>query len=164
VRTFLRRALLATGVVAVLAGTVAFFIFPHTNPSVIRAKARIIGPRLTYASLVYDDARWEVALKGVRSGDAAWLSVAADLRPALDTHPGEEMLGAVSTVLETNPVGAVQILLPRYGAEVVCGQDEEGLAIDRPRAERRVLLLERQPAAPELQACLTVVRHILEFE
>ena len=88
--------------------------------------------------------------------------MAADLRPALDTHPGEEMLGAVSTVLDANPAGAVQILLPRYGAEVVCGQDEEGSAIDRSRAERRALLLKGQPASPELQACLRVVRRILE--
>jgi hypothetical protein len=68
----------------------------------------------------------------------------------------------VSTVLDTNPAGAVQILLPRYGAEVVCGQDEEGFPVDRPRAERRALLLKGQPAAPELQACISVVRRILE--
>jgi hypothetical protein len=137
-------------------------MFPHTNPSAIHAKARIIGSRLTYAPLASEEARWEVVLKGVRSGEAPWLSVAADLRPALDTHPGEEMLGAVSTVLDTNPEGAVQILLPHYGADVVCGQDEEGLAIDRARAKRRTLLLKGQPATPELQACLSVVGHILE--
>ena len=70
-RTFLRRALVATGVVAALAGILAFLMFPHTDPWAIHRKTRIIGSRLTYAPLASDDARWEVVLKGVRSGDAA---------------------------------------------------------------------------------------------
>ena len=158
----LRRALVATGVLVALAGISALLLFPHTDPRAIRWKIRIIGSTLTYAPLASDDANWELVLKGVRSGDAAWLSVAADLRPALDTHPGEEMFGAVSTVLDKDPTGALRILLPSYGAEVVCGQDEQGSAVDRLRAERRALLLKGLPAAPERQACLGVVRRILE--
>ena len=158
----LGRALVATDVLSVLAGISALLMFPHTDPWVIRLKTRIIGSRLTYAPLASNDAKWEFVLKGVRSGDATWLSVASDLRPALDTHPGEEMIGAVSTVLEKNPTGALRNLLPSYGAQVVCGEDEEGSAIDRLHAERRAQLLKALPASPERQACLADVRRILE--
>jgi hypothetical protein len=111
-----------------------------------------------------DQSKWELLFKGVRSGDAVWLKIAWELRPALDTHPGEEMLGAVSTVFDKNPMGALRILLPSYGAEAICSQDEEGSAIDRRRAERRMVLLKLQPASPECQACLGVVERILESD
>jgi len=54
----------------------------------------------------------------------------------------------------------VQILLPHYGAEVVCGQDEEGRTIDWARAEHRAGLLENS-AVPEAGPCLAVIRQIL---
>jgi hypothetical protein len=154
----LRRALVGLGII----GISALPIFPHTNLWAIRWKIHIIGPRLTYGPLATDDAAWEVVLNGVRSGDSAWLSVASDLKPALDSHPSEEMDGAVSTVLDKNPSGALRILVPSYGAKIVCGEDEEGSVIDRLHAERRALLLKALPASPERQACLSVVGRVLE--
>ena len=161
----LKRALVGLGLLlAILIGICALLIFPHTDPWAIRWKIHIIGPGLTYGPLAADDAAWEVVLNGVRSGDSAWLSVASDLLPVLDTHPGEEMIGAVSTALDKNPSDALRILLPSYGAKIVCGQDEEGLVINRLHAERRALLLKAPPASaePNAQACLSVVGQVLE--
>jgi hypothetical protein len=161
VKRIRRWALIAIGGLLSIAAISAFLLFPSTNPWVIRFKTHIIGAVLTYAPLASDDDKWELVLKGVRSGDETWLQVALDLYPALDTHPGEEMLGAVATAFDKNPSGAVRILLPTYGAQVVCGEDEEGSGIDRLHAERRAQLVEGLTASPERAACLTVIRQIL---
>jgi hypothetical protein len=145
----------------VLAAAVACCLFPHTNPSIIHLKTMVLGPRLTYAPLTYDDARWEVVLEGVRSADVRWLQVAADLRPALDTHPGEEMLSAVSSVLELNPDDAIQLLIPAYGADLICAEDEYGASLPTAVAERRVRLLEHRAASPAAQECIAAVKRIL---
>jgi len=162
-RKHLRVALIAACILVGLVSAVALLLFPHTNPYVIHAKTLVIGPRLVYGPLAYDDAKWEVVLRGVRSGEPAWLHVAVDLKPALDTHPGEEMLGAVSTVVDTNPLGAVQILVPQYGAELVCGQGEDGLAIDQNRAERRVRLVQTV-GGPQREGCLKILRRLFKNE
>ncbi len=160
-KRFRRWALIAVGGLLSIAGISVLLLFPYTDPSVIHFKTHIIGSGLTYAPLASDDDKWELVLKGVRSGDETWLRVASDLYPALDTHPGEEMLGAVSTAFDKNPGGALRILLPSYGSQVVCREDEEGSVIDRLHAERRAKLLEGLPASPEREACLTVIRQIL---
>jgi hypothetical protein len=148
-----------------IAGIVILGVWPCTNPWVVHAKSRILGPRLVYGPLAYDDDLWEVVLVGVRSGDSAWLRVAVDLRPSLDTHPGEEMLGAVSSVLDKNPIGALDMLLPLYGPSIVCAEDDEGAPISRVRAKERVQLLERMGKNQErkelLEACLGVLWGIL---
>ena len=137
---------------------VATLLFPHTDPLVIHAKVSLIGPRLVYGPLAADDSRWEVVLTGVETGQVAWLRVAADLRPALDTHPGEQMLGAVARVLDVNPLGAIETLLPIYGPDVVCGQDEEGTPLTGPRAERRIRSL-GSLGLPRVGPCLDALRH-----
>jgi len=157
----LRVAVIVACVLVAIVSAVAFLLFPHTNPYVIHAKTLVIGPRLVYGPLAYDDAKWEVVLRGVRSAEPAWLRVAADLRPALDTHPGEEMLEAVSAVVDTNPRGALEVLVPQYGAELVCGQAEDGRAIDRSRAERRAHLVETV-GGPKREDCLKILRQIFK--
>jgi hypothetical protein len=149
------------GAAIVILGFVAL-MYPYTQPSLIQAKARILGPRLTYASFARDDDRWSIVLAGVRSGDLQWLRVAAALRPALDTHPGEEMLGAVATMFEENPSDAVGVLLPAYGADPVCGVDEEGLPLDVSRAQQRIAILKRQRTSVGLQACLNILSRLAE--
>ena len=153
------RVLVLSAVLALLAGTAV--MYPYTQPALIQAKARIVGAGLTYAPLAHDDGRWSIVLTGVRSGELAWLRVAAALRPALDTHPGEEMLGAVATVLDRNPSDALRLLLPSFGAEAVCGVDEEGLPLEGSRAEHRVSLLEGQPSSAERQACLAILERLV---
>lgn len=141
-KQFHRWALSAFGGLLCFVGISVLLLFPQTDPFVIRLKTHIIGSGLTYAPLASDDDKWECVLEGVRSGDGTWLRVASDLYPALDTHPGEEMLGAVSTAFDKNPRGVLRILLPSYGAQAVCGEDEEGSVIDRLHAERRAQLLD----------------------
>jgi hypothetical protein len=126
--------------VALLAVAAAW---PSTRPSLIRCRVVIFGSQLTYGPLAYDDSRWAKVLDGVASGDPSWLHVAADLEPALDTHPGEEMIEAVSRAFDRNPVGALTILLPRYGEGIVCAHDEEGGFISPDRAHKRMNMLER---------------------
>jgi hypothetical protein len=158
-----RRLATACILCATLVGGAALLMFPHTSASAIRLKTRIIGANLVYRPLAYDEDRWEVILRGVRSGDPAWLGVAADLRVALDTHPGEEMLGAVSVAIEANPAGAIQILLPQYGPDVVCGQDEDGQPIGAGQAERRIRLLEKA-GVMNSGACLATMRKVVKNE
>jgi hypothetical protein len=140
-----RARTVALVVLVALAATGATVLWPWTYPTVIHAKARILGPGLVYGPLAADDGRWDSVLAGVRSADPLWLRVAVDLRPVLDTHPGEEMVAAVSGVLDKNPAGAIAILLPAYGVGVVCGQDDEGDVIAHETAEKRLRLLQRLP-------------------
>lgn len=156
-----RRALVGAAGLVLLAAMAALVLHPYTNPWIIHIKTHVVGSGLTYGPLASDDAKWETVLNGVRSGDSRWLRVAADLQPALDTHPGEEMAGALVNVLDKNPTGALQVLLPGYGAEVVCGEDEGGAAIDPIHAGRRAQLLRTQPESPERRACLTVVMRVI---
>jgi hypothetical protein len=122
----------AAAALLALAALLAVVMFPHTSPWVIRWKVRIIGCALTYGPLAYDDDRSSIVLNGVRTGNSAWLSVASGLRPTLDTHPGEEMLEAVSTVFDTNPAGALHILVPNRGLRSA----NRALSVSREDAER----------------------------
>jgi hypothetical protein len=136
--------------------------FPLTNPWVIQSKVRLLGPKTVYWPLAYYDESWEVVLKGVKSGSPVWLRPASDLYPALDTHPGEEMVEAVSTVFETNPSGAINILVPVYGADVVCGQREEGETIAPVTAEERSRVLKDIESAVADKKALEACRQILK--
>jgi hypothetical protein len=164
----IRRGLrIALGIVIVGGALVAAIEWPFTNPWLIRAKVRLLGPTIVYAPLAYRDEQWDAVLAGVKSGDAVWLYVAVDLYPALDTHPGEEMFGAVSTVVDKNPKGAVDVLLPTYGPAIVCGEQEEGQPINHATAERRVQLLAQIATSVKdkkaLEACLMTLKNNLQL-
>jgi hypothetical protein len=144
----------------------AAVLWPTTHPTLIHVKALAIGSRMTYGPLASDDSRWETVLHGVASGDSSWLRVASDLEPALDTHPGEEMIGAVSQAFDKNPFGALTILLPRYGEGIVCGQEADGGAISRDKAHQRLHLLETLPLTAvdglAIDRCHTVLTAALQ--
>ncbi len=122
-------------------------IFPLTNPWVIFSKDRITGVAWVYRGLSFEDDRWEVVLRGVKSGESIWLRVAADLKPALDTHPGEEMIGAVSIALDKNPESALKLLVPVYGAQLICGEEMDGSPLTPDHAKARRLLLSQTEVA-----------------
>jgi len=148
-------------VAALLVGAV----WPITRPWVIRLKVSLLGPGLAYGPLASDDDRWATVLAGVSSGDASWLHVAVDLEPALDTHPGEEMEGAVSEALDRNPVGALTILLPQFDMHVVCGQEKDGRVLSSDRARKRLLLLRtlstRVVDTHRLEGCIGIINAAL---
>jgi hypothetical protein len=156
-----RCAARAAGGAAILLGAAVLIAWPWTSPIIIHAKTMTLGPRLTYGSLAFDDERWEIVVAGVKSGEPKWLRVAIDLKPVLDTHPGEEMLEAVASAFEGNPRNAIRILIPVYGAPIVCGLDENG-PVSAQRAAQRLRLLEslrmQQAASPEVEACAAVLR------
>jgi hypothetical protein len=99
---------------------------------------------------------------GRGTGAPDWLIVAADLQPALDAHPAEEMKDAVAVVMDANPVGALEILLPRYGAEAVCATQQEGEPIERAKAEARLRVLERLSQTPQVEECTRALSGRLE--
>jgi hypothetical protein len=142
-------ALIALSVVA---------MYPHVNPSVIHWKAKVLGPRLTYGPLASREEVWDSIVAGVRSGEWRWLRVAVDLQPALDTHPGEEMVDAITSVIDANPHGAIQWLLPAYGAELVCGEEGAGVRVAGPRRQRRKALVEKVTDTAGTAACLEVLQ------
>lgn len=157
---------IAIGIIFVAAAIVGAIKFPLTNPWIIRAKVRLLGPGTVYWPLSYYDDSWDVVLAGVKSGSPVWLHVAAELYPALDTHPGEEMYEAVSTVIERNPVGAISILVPVYGADLVCGKGEEWQSISQAIAEKRLQTLTHIESAVSnkkaLEACRKVLRSAVQ--
>ena len=118
-------------------------IFPLTNPRIIYVKNHILGAGFNYRGLSYEEDRWDIVLKGVRSGERKWILLAADFKPVLDTHPGEEMLGAVSQVLDKNPQDAIRLLVPVYGAEIVCGEEEDGEPLNFNHATTRMQSLSK---------------------
>jgi len=117
-----------------LVGLLGVQTVPYANPRFLHVKAKLLGPGLTYAAVAPDDDAWDKVTSGVRRGSREWLVVAADLRPALDTHPGEEMHDAVAVAIDANPAEAVGILIGAYGAEAVCGSTADGEAIPRQRS------------------------------
>lgn len=161
-----KRAWIAIGVVIVAAVVAGAIKFPLTNPWIIRAKVRLMSPKAVYWPLSYYDESWEIVLKGVKSGSSVWLHVAADLYPALDTHPGEEMDEVVSTVIETNPADAIDILVPVYGADLVCGQQEEQ-PISPSLAEKRLNVLKSiesiVPNRKAFESCRQVLKNSLQL-
>ena len=150
-----RNRILAAG--AALIALAGISMYPHTNPSMIHFKTKTLGPRVTYGPLASREEVWETILAGVKSGEWHWLRVAVDLRPALDTHPGEQMLDAVASVIDVNPSGAIHWLLPAYGPQLVCGEVEAGVRVAGPRAQRRKALVEKVEDTGTA-ACLEVLR------
>jgi hypothetical protein len=158
----IQKSLLVAIAVAIVAVAVVGVIkFPITNPWVIRAKTHVFGPKAVYRPLAYYDEAWEVVLKGVKSGSSVWLRVAVDLYPALDTHPGEEMVEAVSTVIDTNPAGAIDTLVPIYGADIVCGQRGEEQTITPAVAEGRLGILKRTETTVTDKKAFETCRQVL---
>ena len=158
-----RRIVAALAALSLVGVVAAAAVWPSTSPTLIRAKAMVLGPRWVYRPLVADDDRWAEVLQGVRSGDLAWLHAAVALQPALDTHPGEEMLEAIVTVLDVNPSGAVSVLLPVYGVSLVCAQDEDGAPLGEARAGQRRQLLDglRNAADVNVAACRAAISHLV---
>ena len=152
-------------VVTVVAFVVAAY-WPHVSPNIIHFKVRLFGPEFVYRALVPYYGRWDVVLAGVKTGDPSWLRVAAELYPALDTHPGEEMLHAVSSVVERNPATAVSLLVPIYGVGVVCGEDGIDDFLTPAAAEKRLKGLQeyaqRVEATPELSACIQAAEEVMK--
>jgi hypothetical protein len=143
----------ATGV---LLAVLAFW--PHTSPSIVHLKTRLFGPRFVYGELTASNGGWDVVLAGVRTGDPEWLRVAVDLHGPLDTHPGEEMIEAVATVVERNPAAALTKLLPVYGVEIVCGAYAIDDVVAVATAERRQKavqeFVQQAGISPMLASCL----------
>jgi hypothetical protein len=131
---------------AILVAAVLVYGWLPVSPRLIAVAVRAVGPRPVYRLLSDDDVRWERIVAGVETGDAAWLRAAVALYPALDTHPGEEMFAAVSTVLEIDPSGAFGTLLPRYGPEVVCGGPWGEDPMTPAKARRRLAIVRALPA------------------
>ena len=154
-----RRAALG-GAVAVLAigALLASVYWPHSSPTMIHLKSQLLGPEFVFTALwTYHD-RWRTVVSGVMAGDPGYLRAAVELYPALDGEAAHDMVYAVSKVIECNPEGAISTLLPRYGAETVCGfsgMDPEfspELVIRRLRAVQAYAASAK--STPELDACL----------
>jgi hypothetical protein len=160
--TIRRRFTLLLGI-GVAGLSAAALFWPWTNAWMIHTRSHIVGASLVYASLAHSDDRWAVVLRGVRSGDPAWLHVAADLSPALDTHPGEEMLAAVSVAFDANPGGALAILVPTFGANMVCGRDETGAHLASEKAKERLetLMKGNQVLSADAASCARAISQSL---
>ncbi len=124
----------------------------------IHLKARLFGPEFVFAGLwTYHD-RWSAVVAGVAAGDSRYLRAAVDLYPSLDGEAAHDMVGAVSEVIERNPEGAISTLLPRFGAETVCGVSGIDAEVSPELAARRLhavrFYAESAISTPELEACL----------
>jgi hypothetical protein len=77
------------------------------------------------------------------------------------------MISAVSTVLDRNPGGAIAVLLPVYGPDFVCGQQQEWEPVTSATAERRLLLLSQIESSTDnkqaLEACRIVLKNKLKL-
>lgn len=161
----MNRRYIGAGVAAALIGSWAFIHHAHTDPAMIRWKMRIVGPRFVCRSLAVDDTAWEFITARVRAGDPVWLHFANDFKPFLDTHPGEEMMDAVSNAIDANPKGALSILLPTYGARTVCAENWEGEARKKEDYLRRINHLKQIPEGEiekrSIEACTEEINKVL---
>ena len=161
-----KQLLVVSCLVATVVALVVAAYWPHVSPTIIHFKVRLLGPELVYRTLVPYYERWDVVLAGVKTADPSWLRVAAELYPALDTHPGEEMLHAVSSVVERNPATALSLLQPIYGVGVVCGGDGIDDFLTPAVAEKRLKALQqyaqRVEATPELSACIQAAEEVMK--
>lgn len=155
---------IAIGIIIIIMIISGIIIYPFTNPQIIRTKVGFLGHRFVYKQLSYHDDLWDTVLNGVKSTDSIWLHVAVDLYPSLDTHPGEEMDGAVATVIDKNPKRAISILLPTYGAETVCGHKEDWEPITSIEAKKRLQLLSSIAFSANEENVLESCRNILKLK
>jgi len=160
-----RKGRLAVALVASVAAIGLLLFWPSTNPVMIHARVRVLGPRTVYGNLTCcsgDALPWDEVVRGVRSGEPRWLELAVAFKPALDTHPGEEMVTAVAAALTANPPAAVELLIPAYGADLVCaGQGSED-PVDAAGARGRLAALASvHQTSHELALCREVLARIV---
>jgi len=161
-----KQLLVASCLVSTLGALVVAAYWPHVSPTIIHLKVRLLGPKWVYRELVPYYERWDVVLTGVKTGNPLWLRVAADLYPALDTHPGEEMLHAVSMAVEQNPAAALSLLVPNYGVGAVCGGDGMDDFLTPAAAEKRLKGLQqhaqRLEVTPEMSTCIQAAEEVMK--
>lgn len=152
--------------ILVVLAIMVVIMWPFTNPWIIQTKVHLSGPKVVYKPLAYREDLWDIVLTGVKTGNKKWLRVAVALFPALDIHPGEEMISAVSTVIDKNPSGAIDVLIPIYGPDIVCGYQDEEEPVTLLTAERRLNLLSRIESSIKnvkaLEGCRQVIKKNLQ--
>jgi hypothetical protein len=133
-----RKQIIVGGLVALIAALIAALFWPSAHARTICWRVHLLGPGPVYRSLAQDEGKWSSIVEGVRGGNSVWLKVAVALRPALDTHPGEEMLEAVTGVIDRNPDGAIRLLIPAYGPDLVCALGADGGPVSAETAQTRL--------------------------
>jgi len=136
-------------------------IWPNASPIVLRSRIGLFGPHWVYRDLIADTTHFPLVLEGIRSGSRRWAKVAVALQPALDGGPGEEVAQAVSDSFDYNPADSIELLVPSYGADLVCvaGPDRP---ITRARAKERLLLAASTLSkSPSIRACSAPLRSAL---
>jgi hypothetical protein len=129
------------------------------------------GARTVLDDLYGHEARWRPVIAGVASGQAAWLEVAARLKPAAlrNLSVSQELTVAVSRALEREPARVLSVLDAAFASDDVCSLNtvEDSLGEDYELALRTVERRERAVArvsAPALAGrrddCLDFLREL----
>jgi hypothetical protein len=118
-----RRMLLAAALLAGCAGPAPL------DPEAVRARVRAEGPQAVVADLYGDGNRapgWLALLRGVASGEPAWIGTGMALAPGTGAGAATELRNSFFLALEPGPE-AVLVAIRRapglFGIESVCGAD-----------------------------------------
>lgn len=91
------------------------------TPESITSQISASGAHRTLEVIYADSARWEQVLSSVELGDPKWLKVANQLRTGADAGPAEQLELAVGEALAHQPKNVLQISVPTFTLESVCG-------------------------------------------
>jgi hypothetical protein len=83
---------------------------PRLGVSDVQRLIRNDGPVKALAVLSDNEGQWDQLLKGVATGQTAWLSVGATLRSVSDAHASETLDMAIQEALPKNPTGVLGLL------------------------------------------------------
>jgi len=139
---------------------------PFESAKLIHLKATLCGPREVMYDLFTYNRHWQTVVARVEAGDPDYLRTAVELYPAIDGESAYDMVGAVAKVIHNNPQGAVEVLLPKYGAGVVCGLDGADFVATVDQASRRFAIIQEYArtakSTPNLDECLREAQKALD--
>ena len=136
------------------------------TPAEVRAMVAARGARATVQALANPDTnnRWETVVRGIALGEQAWLDLVPQLRNGTDAGTTDDIVGALSDTVISNPTAAMRLFAPQPAdASNFCTDN----GFETPPAQTRAyyaaaISAVESVSAPELQsikaACLARLR------
>ena len=127
--------------------TMSACVAPMRAPDIQRQIA-IDGPANELRYLSVDDRQWDRFLDLVATGEAPWLSVAAELRSVSDAAASETLDMAIQEALPKNPTGVLQLVSRgSFTAQGACGMYGLGQIEDERPVPVLIGLVDKRMAA-----------------
>ena len=135
---------------------------PAPTPKMVEARIHAIGAQPTVRELWNRPGDWDAVMAGIESGDAAWLKVAAELKPGADAGSSESLAIVVSRSIQHNAPAFLRIAFPSFGIAVCSDLTIEGTKEQhnsfQTNTEKALLAADNEATRKDRDACLIELR------